>query len=288
MLDNTTDTLAVPTDTAPARETDTARRKRLTDTRTCEITTTRDRALAAFRAVAEFQCLDTTRYPLNGVAIEIGTSASVTGTGALQLVATDGHTLARVRVPTLDVANAIVMPDESRLAPVLATEHVTALIRALTFRRKVDGSDRVTLAITFGALRAHGERATSITVTIGDRAPLEFPTLARTWVDKDGNLPEFPPYERVIPSYKPAARVRNSYGGYDGGWPDGERRACVVGFNPHYMARACDAVRLLGREANASSALKMELGAHDQEPVLLTWSDRDGNELLVVIMPMRL
>lgn len=178
-----------------------------------EITLTRGRMLALLCAAEAFVCKDTTRFHLGGVLLERVPSGGEYA--MLRAVATDGHTLARVDVPTIDFAAcgaAATVPD----SVLLDGETVHALIRALKCPKR-ERDTPVTLEIEHT-----GGKLPSVTCTIGATR------VACTLIDA-----QYPPYEQVIPK-----SVK-----------EGTHR---IGINPAYLARACRAVADFGREADAA------------------------------------
>jgi DNA polymerase III beta subunit, central domain len=128
---------------------------------------TRARLCGALRAVEDFMCKDATRFHLNGAFIEV--EASI-----VRLVATDGHTMARVVIPCTIEGS---LPASGMI---IACESVLAAIKLLKCNAKL-GKETVALKV--------GPRSIALAMPDGTSCPLRI-------VDST-----FPPYRQVIPSY---------------------------------------------------------------------------------------
>jgi hypothetical protein len=196
--------------------------------------------LGALRAAGAAMCKDVTRFHLQSVLVEV--DAAKPGP-FLVFTATDGHTLHQARV-ACEIRNECHVP---RQGIQIRIEDVQRMERALTFKRKADGD-----ALVIVAYDVTRPGRPQVRLYSDDRAPHEIEPMSFS----------FPPYRQVIPSY--SANPRTITG--------------KLGFNPFYMARACDAIRAMGRESNAPEGARFTYGA-ELDPMRIDWD---------VIMPMRL
>jgi len=138
----------------------------------CTITITRGRLFAALKSVAPFMSDDPTRPHLASVLVELRSAPP-----ALRLVASDGHTLARVTVPVVGLERADAMPRGT----LLAAADVKALIKALVHTRKT-ATQAVAITVAGRSIEVRVEGAT------------------HRYTAMDA---QFPPYEQVVPPLAP-------------------------------------------------------------------------------------
>lgn len=130
----------------------------------------RGRLCGALRAVEEFMCKDETRFHLNSAFLEIESSP----TTIVRLVATDGHTLARVVIP------CTIEGSVPTAGMIVAYDSVRAAIKLLKCAAKL-GKATVALKVGPKSLALHMPDGTSCPMRLVDST--------------------FPPYRQVIPNY---------------------------------------------------------------------------------------
>jgi DNA polymerase III sliding clamp (beta) subunit (PCNA family) len=222
--------------------------------RKATIGVTRDRLYSALKSVSLASCKDETRFHLTGVYLELDGKR-------LTLVATDGHTLHRAVIEVAIEVHAV-------HSALLKSEDVSAILKAVK-PKKAEQDQIVSVAFTeaYVAKGTRAELAKPHQPTSKANVSIACGSTLLSCTPLDAN---FPPYRQVIPDF-----TRSGL------------QAATIGFNPAYLARACDAIKEFGRDAYSGIGASINYG-QELDPIRIDFMGRELGEFTAVVMPMRI